>query len=67
MTFFVNIWLNVSSVVSFVWFIVKISFVKKGPVLTTSTTILLAVIFFSIAWLLLNSFLLMSCCNLGTA
>ena len=29
MTFFVNIQLNVSQVVLFVWFIVKISFVKK--------------------------------------
>ena len=29
MTFFVNIWLNANKVVLFVWFIVKISFVKK--------------------------------------
>ena len=42
MTFFVNIWLNVSQVVLFVWFIVKISFVKKKrTVLITSSTILL--------------------------
>ena len=37
MTFFVNIWLNVSKVVLFVWFIVKLSLVKK----IASSTILL--------------------------